>query len=183
MSRIGKLPIELPEGVTATIDGRKIVVTGPKGELTQKLMPGFELEQKENRLELTIVGETGGQGQYYGLMRTLLANMVMGVSTGFSKVLEVNGVGFRVALQGQNLVLNLGFSHPIEYTVPEEINLSVDQTTITISGIDKQKVGEVAAEIRSFRKPEPYKGKGIKYQGEVIRRKAGKAAAKAGAGE
>jgi large subunit ribosomal protein L6 len=183
MSRIGKLPVEIPEGVTVTIDGRNINVTGPKGELNQKLMPGFELEQKENRLELSVTGDKNALGKYYGLMRTLLANMVIGVSEGFSKVLEVNGVGFRVSLQGQKLVLNLGFSHPIEYTAPDGIQLNVEQTTITVSGIDKQKVGEVAAEIRSYKKPEPYKGKGIKYQDEVIRRKAGKAAAKAGAGE
>lgn len=183
MSRVGKQPIELPEGVTVEINGSKIVVTGPKGTLEQTLMDGFKLEQKENRLELTITGDENALSQYHGLMRTLIANMTIGVSTGFSKVLEVIGVGFRVTLQGKNLVLNLGFSHPIEYTIPEGIDAAVDQTTITISGIDKQKVGAVAAEIRSYRKPEPYKGKGIRYQGEVIRRKAGKAAAKAGAGE
>jgi large subunit ribosomal protein L6 len=183
MSRVGKQPIELPEGVTVDIDGTKVVVTGPKGTLEQTLMPGFELVQKENRLELTITGDEKALSKYHGLMRTLIANMTIGVSEGFTKILEVNGVGFRVTIQGQDLVLNLGYSHPINFTAPEGIGLSVDQTTITVSGIDKQKVGEVAAEIRAFRKPEPYKGKGIKYQGEVIRRKAGKAAAKAGAGE
>lgn len=186
MSRIGKQPIELPENVTVVIDGLSVNVTGPKGELKHKLMPGFVLEQKETRLELSIADKDkeAQLSQYYGLMRTLVANMVVGVSEGFSKVLEVNGVGFRVNLQGQKLELNLGFSHPILYTAPEGIELAVDQNqnTITVSGIDKQLVGEVAAQIRSFKKPEPYKGKGIKYQGEHIRRKAGKAAAKAGAG-
>lgn len=186
MSRVGKQPIELPQGVSVVIDGRQVDVKGPKGELSQTLMPGFMIEQKETRLELSIVDSTKEDelSGYYGLMRTLVANMVAGVSEGFSKILEVNGVGYRVGLQGQKLELNLGFSHPINYTAPEGIELIVDQSqnTITISGIDKQMVGEVAAQIRSFRKPEPYKGKGIKYQGEHIRRKAGKAAAKAGAG-
>ena len=181
MSRIGQSPIIVPGSVTVKITGSRVEVTGPKGTLTHTLMDGFTIEQKENRLELTPTSDQKELMPFWGLQRTLVANMIVGITEGFSKVLEVNGVGFRVAVAGQKLTLNLGFSHPIEYTAPEGIELKVEQTTITISGIDKQLVGATAAAIRSFKKPEPYKGKGIKYQDEVIRRKAGKTAAKAGA--
>lgn len=180
MSRIGRQPITIPEGVEVTIDGNLVKVSGSRGTLTQKVLPGFTVEQKENRLEVTKVTETPETQRNYGLVRSLIANMVIGVSDGFSKVLKVNGVGYRVQLQGSDLVLTLGYSHPINYTAPEGIELKVDGSTITVTGHDKQLVGEVAAQIREFRKPEPYKGKGIKYADEVIRRKAGKTAAKAG---
>lgn len=178
MSRIGKLPIAIPEGVTVEIEGQTVTAAGPKGELAITLRDGFSIEQKEQRIEVQPIDESPELMKFWGLQRTLLANTLQGVSEGFSKTLEVNGVGFRVALQGKNLVLNLGFSHPIEYTAPEGIDLKVDGSTITVSGADKQQVGVAAAAIREFKKPEPYKGKGIKYTDEVIRRKAGKTAAK-----
>lgn len=181
MSRIGKQPVELPEGVTATIESKKIAITGPKGEVVVDVMKGFVVEQKENRIEITVPEEKSELLKFWGMQRSLIANAVIGVSQGFSKQLEVNGVGFRVSLQGNKLVMNLGFSHPVEYISPEGIELKVEQNTITVSGIDKQQVGAVAAAIREFKKPEPYKGKGIKYTTERIRRKAGKTAAKAGA--
>lgn len=178
MSRIGKVPIEILADATITIDGQTITVTGPKGEMKVDVMNGYNLVHKENRLEINPRDETKELTQFWGLQRTLVNNALQGVTVGFSKTLEVNGVGFRVALQGQKLVLNLGFSHPIEYTAPDDINLKVEQNNIIVSGVDKQQVGAVAAAIREFKKPEPYKGKGIKYQGEHIRRKAGKTAAK-----
>lgn len=178
MSRIGKIPIEIPADATITIDGQTITVTGPKGEMKVDVMNGYNLVHKENRLEINPQDETKELTQFWGLQRTLVNNALQGVTAGFSKTLEVNGVGFRVALQGQKLVLNLGFSHPIEYTAPDDIDLKVEQNNIIVSGVDKQQVGAVAAAIREFKKPEPYKGKGIKYQGEHIRRKAGKTAAK-----
>jgi large subunit ribosomal protein L6 len=172
----------IPEGVQVTIDGRNVTVKGQRGSLNQKLLAGFELEQKENRLELTKKSETPETQRNYGLMRSLVANMVAGVSEGFSKTLEIHGVGYRVQLKGNDLVLSLGYSHPINYAAPEGIELKVEQNNIIVTGHDKQLVGEVAAQIREFRKPEPYKGKGIRYAGEHIRRKAGKTAAKTGAG-
>ncbi len=178
MSRIGKLPIELPEGVVVKIEEGKLIVTGPKGELFVEVMNGFKVEQKETRLEITQESEDKYNSKFYGLQRTLIANAVEGVSKGFSKTLEVQGVGFRVSLQGNKLVLSLGYSHPVEYSAPEDIELKVEQNNIVVSGIDKQKVGLVAASIREFKKPEPYKGKGIRYKGEYVRRKAGKTAAK-----
>ena len=181
MSRIGKQPIELPEGVTVTIDTKSITVKGPKGEMSVKLMRGFVVEQKETRLEINLPEDRNDLLKFWGMQRSLIANAVEGVTKGFSKQLEVNGVGFRVSLQGNKLVMNLGFSHPVEYTAPEGIELKVEQNVMTISGMDKQEVGAVAAAIREFKKPEPYKGKGIKYIDEHIRRKAGKTAAKAGA--
>lgn len=178
MSRIGKLPIELSEGVVVKIEEGKLTVTGPKGELFVEIMKGFKVEQKETRLEITQESEDKYNSKFYGLQRTLIANAVEGVSKGFSKTLEVQGVGFRVSLQGNKLVLSLGYSHPVEYSAPEDIELKVEQNNIVVSGIDKQKVGLVAASIREFKKPEPYKGKGIRYKGEYVRRKAGKTAAK-----
>ncbi len=178
MSRIGKLPIEVPNGTNIEIEDQNFVARGPKGELSVKIMNGFSLVQKENRIEITPKNDSKELAQFWGLQRTLISNTIKGVSEGFTKTLEVNGVGFRVSLQGNKLVLNLGFSHPVEYIAPEGIDLKVEQTTITVSGVDKQKVGSVAAAIREFKKPEPYKGKGIRYQDEVVRRKAGKTAAK-----
>ncbi|MBI2797699.1 50S ribosomal protein L6 [Candidatus Saccharibacteria bacterium] len=182
MSRIGRQPIIIPEGVQVQIEGRTVTVTGQRGSLTQQLLPGFEIEQKENRLELVQKVENPETLRNYGLLRSLIANMVTGVSEGFSKTLEIHGVGYRVQLKGSELVLSLGYSHPINYQAPAGIELKTEQNNIIVTGYDKQLVGEVAAQIREFRKPEPYKGKGIRYQGEHIRRKAGKTAAKTGAG-
>src|SRR5487761_1772664 len=174
MSRIGKLPILIPSGVTITVDANEIAIAGAKGTLKQFTMPGITVKQEENQLLVTRVNDEPKNRAKHGLMRALLNNMVVGVSNGFSKKLEINGVGYRVALSGSDLKLNLGFSHDVIYHIPEGINTSIEQNTITVSGIDKQQVGQVAAEIRALKKPEPYKGKGIKYEGERILRKSGK---------
>ena len=174
MSRIGKLPIAIPSGVTITVDPDLITVTGSKGSLTQFTMPGVTVEQKDNEIVVTRVNDEPQNRARHGLMRALLHNMVVGVTQGFEKKLEVNGVGFRVALAGSQLRMSLGFSHEVTYQIPEGITAKVEQNVITISGISKQQVGQVAAEIRALKKPEPYKGKGIKYVDERIIRKAGK---------
>lgn len=174
MSRIGKLPIEIPSGVTITVDAANVTVKGPKGELSQFMLDGITVKQEENQLIVSRVDDEAIHRARHGLMRTLINNMVVGVTEGFSKELEVNGVGFRVALSGANLQMKLGFSHDIVYPVPTDITIAVDQNKITVSGISKQQVGQVAAEIRAFKKPEPYKGKGIKYVDERIIRKSGK---------
>lgn len=174
MSRIGKLPIDLPSGVTITVDPDTITVTGPKGELKQFTMPGITVKQEDNQIVVTRVNDEAENRSKHGLMRSLINNMVQGVSQGFSKKLEINGVGFRVAPQGVDLKFNLGFSHDVIYKVPTGVTTAVEQNTITVSGIDKQKVGQAAAEIRALKKPEPYKGKGIKYSDERIIRKSGK---------
>lgn len=181
MSRIGKLPITIPQGVELAVQANVVTAKGPKGELTVKLLPGFAIEIADNAATIQKKADNRLVQQQYGLMRTLVNNLVVGVSEGFSKQLEIDGVGYRAALKGKALELSLGYSHPINYTPPEGVELKVEQNTITVTGADKQLVGEVAANIREFRKPEPYKGKGIHYVGEYIRRKAGKAAAKAGA--
>ncbi len=174
MSRIGKLPIKIPSGVTITVDTDNITVAGPKGTLKQFTVPGISVAQEDDVLKVTRVNDEPQNRAKHGLMRALLNNMVVGVSQGFSKKLEINGVGYRVALQGSNLKFNLGFSHDVMYALPPEITAAVEQNTITITGISKQQVGQVAAEIRALKKPEPYKGKGIKYVGERIIRKSGK---------
>jgi len=174
MSRIGKLPVQIPSGVTITVDDAFITVNGPKGSLQQFTMPGINLETKENELVVSRVDDERANRSRHGLMRSLVSNMVEGVSKGFEKKLELNGVGYRVQLQGADLKLNVGFSHDVIYKVPTGVNIQVEQNIITISGIDKQQVGQVAAEIRSLKKPEPYKGKGIKYVDERIIRKSGK---------
>ena len=174
MSRIGKLPIPLPSGVTITVDESKITVSGSKGTLEQFTMPGITVAQQENEVLVTRVDDERMHRAKHGLMRSLVANMITGVSQGFSKKLEITGVGFRVALAGNQLKMNLGFSHEVVYTLPQGITADVQALNITISGIDKQQVGQVAAEIRALKKPEPYKGKGIKYEGERIIRKSGK---------
>lgn len=174
MSRVGKLPIELPSGVTITVDPDTITVAGSKGTLKQFTMPGITVAQDGNTVVVTRANDEPKIRAKHGLMRALINNMVVGVSTGFSKTLEINGVGFRVALQGTDLKMNLGFSHDVIYKVPQGITAAVEQNKITVSGIDKQQVGQVAAEIRALKKPEPYKGKGIKYEGERIIRKSGK---------
>ncbi len=181
MSRIGKQPVVLPSGVEATVEGRKVTIKGPLGQLettvhmNAKVALGDGGSGKE--LAVTMVDlESKLNRSLWGTTRTVLDNMVIGVTEGYKKQLEVNGVGYKVALQGAGIRLDVGFSHPVEYKLPEGIKAEVEKNVITISGIDKQKVGQVAAEIRKVRKPEPYKGKGIKYMDEVIRRKAGKAA-------
>lgn len=174
MSRIGKLPIQIPSGVTITVDPELITVAGAKGTLTQPQLEGITVKVEDGVCTVTRVDDEPKNRAKHGLMRTLINNMVVGVSAGFSKQLEVNGVGFRVAMAGAGLKLNLGFSHDVNYTLPAGINAAVEQNVITISGFDKQQVGQVAAEIRALKKPEPYKGKGIKYVGERIIRKSGK---------
>lgn len=177
MSRIGKNPIDLPEGVQANIDGQIVKIKGPKGELEQKIHPSIKIEKKDNQLVLTIADKTNKRANaFWGLYRSLVNNLVIGVTEGFQKQLEVNGVGYKVSLSGKKLILHVGYSHPVEFELPEGIDAKVEGNVITIIGIDKQQVGEIAANIRKVRKPEPYKGKGIKYIDEVIVRKVGKAA-------
>lgn len=175
MSRIGKLPITIPNGVDVKIDDSSMTIKGPKGELSHQ-MPGLISAGIENgSIVVARQNESKQSRALHGLNRSLIANMVEGVSNGFNKVLEIVGVGYRAEVQGKNLTLSVGFSHPIIFQAPPEIDLTVDGgTRISVSGIDKQLVGQVAAIIRSFKKPEPYKGKGIKYDGEHVRRKAGK---------
>lgn len=174
MSRVGKEPIAIPSGVTVTIDDAEVTVKGSKGELKQFTMPGITVKQEGSELIVSRANDEPANRAKHGLMRSLLYNMVQGVSEGFSKKLEINGVGYRVAQQGADLKLNLGYSHDVIYKVPTGITTAIEQNTITISGTSKQQVGQVAAEIRSLRKPEPYKGKGIKYENERILRKSGK---------
>jgi len=174
MSRIGKLPIAIPSGVTITVDASEITVTGSKGTLKQFTMPGITVAQEDNQIIVTRVDDQPMHRAKHGLMRALINNMIVGVTTGFSKKLEIVGVGYRVALQGNALKLNLGFSHDILYELPQGVSADVQGLNITVSGISKQQVGQTAAEIRAFKKPEPYKGKGIKYEGERIIRKSGK---------
>jgi len=174
VSRIGKLPITIPSGVTITVDDQEITVAGPKGTLKQFTMPGVTVKQEEGTVTVTRINDEPKNRAKHGLMRALLNNLVQGVTAGFSKKLEINGVGYRVAMQGADLKFNLGFSHDVIYKLPAGVTAAVEQNTITISGIDKQQVGQVAAEIRALKKPEPYKGKGIKYIDERIIRKSGK---------
>jgi large subunit ribosomal protein L6 len=174
MSRVGKMPITVPSGVTITATPSEITVSGSKGTLTQPALPGIKVKQEGEEIVVTRVGDEPKVRAHHGLMRSLLSNMVTGVSQGFSRKLEINGVGYRAALQGADLKLNIGLSHDVMYKVPEGVQVAVEQNTITVSGIDRQKVGQAAAEIRALKKPEPYKGKGIKYEGERILRKSGK---------
>ncbi|MDL2362905.1 MAG: 50S ribosomal protein L6 [Patescibacteria group bacterium] len=174
MSRIGKLPIAIPSGVTITVDDAEVTVTGSKGTLKQFTMPGVTVAIKDNELTVTRENDEPKNRAKHGLMRALIMNMVTGVTVGFSKKLEINGVGYRVAAQGTDLKLNLGFSHDVIFKVPSNVSTKIEGTSITVTGISKQQVGQVAAEIRALKKPEPYKGKGIKYEGERIIRKSGK---------
>jgi large subunit ribosomal protein L6 len=175
MSRIGKLPIPLPAGVTVAIDGQNISVKGPKGELALSVSEPIKITVEDNTVIVTRPDDEAKSKSLHGLTRTLIANNVHGVSTGFTKNLEIVGTGYRAASKGANLELALGFSHPVVVEPPQGITLTVEgNTKITVSGIDKQAVGEVAANIRKLRKPEPYKGKGVRYEGERVRRKAGK---------
>ena len=175
MSRIGKLPIEIPSGVTITIDDDKIIVTNPKGTLEVPHLSELDVNNEEGQIVVTRKNDERIARAQHGLQRTLINNAIVGLTKGYEKKLEVNGVGFRVSGGGQEIEMSLGFSHPVKYKSKEGVNLTVEKMTITVSGIDKQAVGQVAAEIRSLKKPEPYKGKGIKYADEVVRRKVGKA--------
>ncbi len=179
MSRIGKKPVLFPKSVKISESAGIVKVEGPKGTLSTKLPEGINMVLSEGNLVIERKSDERLARSYHGLARTLIGNMVIGVSTGFTKNLEISGVGFRAEIDGSNLKMALGFSSPVRYVIPPGIDIKVEkQTGILVSGIDKQLVGKVAAEIRAFKKPEPYKGKGIKYAGEHIRRKAGKSAAK-----
>lgn len=180
MSRIGKLPVTIPAGVQVTVsEGNQVTVKGPKGTLARKLSGDMNIAQEEGRITVTRPSDLKKFKALHGLTRTLLNNMVVGVTEGFTKKLEINGTGYRAAKSGNKLTLTLGYSHPIEMTDPEGVTSEVEgNNKITISGIDKEKVGQYAADIRDKRGPEPFKGKGIKYDTEVIRRKAGKAGKK-----
>ncbi len=181
MSRVGKKPIAIPSGVTITYENGTLTVKGSKGELTLSHHPEMEVTVNDDTVQVQRPSDEREHKSLHGLTRSLIQNMVQGVSEGFSKRLEVNGVGYRFQIQGKKLTFSLGYSHPIEYQAPEGIEFATDEekkNILIISGIDKQLVGQTAAEIRAFRKPEPYKGKGIKYEDEIIHRKAGKTAAK-----
>ena len=175
MSRIGKLPIPVPSGVEIAIDGQNVTINGPKGSLSHVLAEPITIAQEDGALTVARPDDERLSKSLHGLSRTLIANMVVGVTAGYTKNLEIVGTGYRVTARGADLEFALGFSHPVVITAPEGISFRVDSPTrFAVEGIDKQKVGEVAANIRKLRKPDPYKGKGVRYQGEVIRRKAGK---------
>jgi large subunit ribosomal protein L6 len=177
MSRIGKQPVTIPSGVDVTIDGSRVTVTGPKGTLAQSLHPDMRLSLDDGTLRVERPSDGRLHRSLHGLTRSLIANMVEGVTNGFEKRLEIVGVGYRAAMKGSDLEMALGFSHPVPFRAPEGIEFEVPAPNrIVVRGIDKQQVGEVAADIRKIRKPEPYKGKGIRYEGEYVRKKAGKAA-------
>lgn len=179
MSRIGKKPITLPQGVEITVNDNIVTVKGPKGTLSQDIPQGITVSKQDDQIVVERPDDSKQNRAYHGLTRALLANMVQGVSNGFERKLELVGVGYRAQLQGKKLVINIGYSHPVEVEPPEGIEFEVPAVTkITVKGIDKQLVGITAANIRDIRRPEPYKGKGIKYENEVIRRKAGKAGGK-----
>jgi len=179
MSRIGKLPVQIPSGVTVTVDEQSVKIKGPKGELTHKLPDGISVSKTDTTINVARASDETNHRALHGLTRSLIANMVLGVTKGYQKQLEISGVGFKAEVRPYGLQLALGFSHPIQYKAPTGIKLTAPQPTqIFIDGADKEVVGQVAAELRQLRPPEPYKGKGIKYAGEQIRRKAGKAGGK-----
>jgi large subunit ribosomal protein L6 len=179
MSRIGRLPIQLPQGVSLKVGSGFVEVKGPKGDLTTPLLPGISCKIEDGSAQLSRRSDAKRERAFHGLTRALLANAIKGVTDGFSKNLEIQGIGYRAQLKGSDLELSLGFSHPVLYKVPEGVKVSVDKklNTITVAGIDRQKVGQVAADIRRLKPPEPYKGKGIRYVGERVRRKVGKTGA------
>lgn len=184
MSRIGKKPVVIPSGVTVDVKGETLSVKGPKGELTLAMHPQVSIQKTDTELNVDVKNrEVKSQRALWGLFRALINNMVVGVTNGFTKTLEINGVGYKAAMSGSKLVLNLGYSHPIEMEVPKGLEAKVDKNVVTITGIDRQLVGQFAAVVRSQRPPEPYKGKGIKYHDEVIRRKAGKVVKAVGGGK
>ena len=178
MSRIGKMPIPIPKNVTIDLKKDFISVKGPKGELERSIHPKVNVRMENDQLIVAVDDETKESKSLHGLFRALIANMVTGVSQGFEKVLEIVGVGYRAELSGRTATFNLGYSHPIVYEMPDGIEAQIDRTRITLNSIDKELLGKTAAKIRGFRKPEPYKGKGIKYAEEIIKRKAGKTGAK-----
>jgi large subunit ribosomal protein L6 len=176
MSRIGRMPVPIPSGVDVAIDGREVTVTGPKGKLSLEVAEPIKVSQRDGVITVTRPNDEGNVRALHGLSRSLVANMVTGVTEGYRKTLEIVGVGYRVQARGPNLEFSLGFSHPVTVAPPEGITLRVETPTrLVVEGIDKQQVGEVAANIRKLRKPDPYKGKGLRYSGEHIRRKVGKA--------
>ena len=176
MSRIGKLPVEIKDGVEVRIENNVVTVKGSKGELSFEVSPLLKVEKTDSEIKISLKNETREARGLFGMTRTIINNMAVGVSEGFEKRLSIHGVGYRASVQGNKLVLNLGFSHPVEMEIPENIETKVEKNNIVISGADKVMVGQFAADIRELKKPEPYKGKGIKYSDERIRRKAGKAA-------
>jgi large subunit ribosomal protein L6 len=178
MSRIGKRPVAIPKGVDVGLEGNLLTVKGPKGELKLQLHPNVKMSVEGDRIALEVGDESRESKSLHGLFRVLINNMVTGVVNGFEKVLEIVGVGYRAELKGRTAVFHLGYSHPISFDLPQGIDARVERSKIILTGFDKELLGMTAAKIRSFRKPEPYKGKGIRYAGEMIRRKAGKAGAK-----
>ncbi len=174
MSKVGKKPITIPQGVTVTVDGGMLQVKGKEGSLSLPVLPHTNVEVKENVLTVTSTGSDLQARANWGTMRALAQNAVKGVSAGFAKELEIQGVGFRATMEGNNLVLNLGFTHPIKFETPAGIKIAVEKAAIKVTGADRNLVGQVAAQIRAYKKPEPYKGKGIRYKGEVVKMKAGK---------
>jgi large subunit ribosomal protein L6 len=177
MSKIGKKPIIIPESIDVKINGDVLKLKGKSGELSLKILDGTKVEVQDKKIIVHLLDENKQSRANWGTMRALINNAVVGVEEGFEKILEIEGVGYRATTEGNNLVLNIGFSHPVKVTPPEGIKIMVEKNTIKISGIDKFLVGQTAAKIRALKKPEPYKGKGIKYQGEIIKRKEGKKAA------
>ena len=178
MSRIGKKPIPIPKDVEINLEGDVLTVRGPKGEIERRVHPKVRVDKNGDKIIVSTLDETRESRSLHGLFRVLVDNMVTGVTDGFERVLEIVGVGYRAELKGRTAVFNLGYSHPINFELPDGIDMRIEKTKIILSGIDKEFLGAIAAKIRSFRKPEPYKGKGIRYEGESIRRKAGKAGAK-----
>ncbi len=177
MSRVGRKEITLPAGVSVDLQDRLVKVKGPKGELSYTLLPSVDVAVEDGAVRVTTNDETQQGRAYWGLTRSLINNMVIGVSQGYTKGLELRGTGYRAEMKGQNLVLHLGYSHEIEYPLPKVVNAQIDGSRINFESIDKQAIGQVAAEVRSFRPPEPYNGKGVRYQGEQVKQKAGKTAA------
>ncbi|MEN3028774.1 MAG: 50S ribosomal protein L6 [Aquificaceae bacterium] len=183
MSRIGKKPIEIPQGVKVNLQEGELRVEGPKGKLSMKLHPDIRVQLEDNRLKVERPTDQPFHRAMHGTTAALIRNMIKGVTEGFTKVLEVVGLGYRAAVKGNNLELSLGLSHPVLYPIPSDVKIEVRENKIYVSGIDKQRVGQVCAQIRAFRKPNVYKGKGIRYEGEVLRLKAGKAAGKGKGGK
>lgn len=178
MSRIGKMPIQIPNGVKVDFNGDLLSVKGPKGELKKSISPKVNLTAENDQILISVDDDSKESKSFHGLFRALVANMVTGVTNGFEKALEIVGVGYRAEVSGRTATFHLGYSHPIIFELPEGIDASIEKSKITLTGIDKELLGRTAAKIRSFRKPEPYKGKGIKYADELIKRKAGKTGAK-----
>jgi large subunit ribosomal protein L6 len=176
MSRVGKKPILIPENVEVKVEGQKVTIKGPKGELSREIRSEIKVELKDNQIFIFPVEETKKTKAFWGLTRALLANMIKGVKEGYEKRLEIEGVGFKVSVEGEDLKLFVGFTHPVTIKAPQNIKFSAEKNVITVSGIDKEKVGQISATIRRVNPPEPYKGKGIRYQGEIVRRKVGKKA-------